>query len=149
MPRGEVAEEIAFELGQLRQVAEVASRLSAVAPEQRRPWDSAAAAKYITDLVLGLENLCKRRYAHLRKAPPSGPDSHSRVLDEFLQEPDLGARLPAAVAHRLKLYLRFRHRFFHGYGHEVKWEIAEEPLRLLPETVAALADVWEHWLTTR
>ena len=38
--------------------------------------------------------------------------------------------------------------FIHGYGHEVKWEVVEEPLRLLPDTIAAVADAWERWLAT-
>jgi hypothetical protein len=34
----------------------------------------------------------------------------------------------------------------HGYGHEINWEIIDEPLKLLPETVSLLADIWETWI---
>lgn len=146
MRKSELADQIACELGQLREVGRVAAQLAAVPPEERRPWDSAAAAKYIADFVLGIENLCKRRHLFLGTRPPEGPDSHTQTLNEFLDAEGPGGGLAPEVQHRLKLYLRFRHRFFHGYGHEVKWEVVEEPLRLLPDTIAAVADAWERWL---
>jgi len=36
--------------------------------------------------------------------------------------------------------------FAHGYGYEVSWEIVEEPLRMLPDTVALLTSTWRRWL---
>jgi len=142
-----LVEEVRHELQQLKQVADIAGRLAALPEAERRPWDSAAAAKFVADLVIGLENLCKRRYAYLKRAVPEGADSHSRILYEFLEESELGDALSEEVRERLKRYLRFRHRFFHGYGHEVDWQIVEEPLRSLPDTVAKLAEAWEFWLT--
>ena len=124
----------------------MAGMLAAVPVSERRPWDVAAAAKYVADLSLGLENLCKRRCHYLGLPVPEGRDSHSQVLRDFLSQPDLGGLLDAEVAQRLQKYLRFRHRFAHGYGHEVTWEVVEEPLRLLPSTVASLVSVWESWL---
>ena len=50
------------------------------------------------------------------------------------------------MAARLKKYLEFRHRFIHGYGFMVTWDMVAEPLRLLPETVERLAEVWTAWL---
>lgn len=124
------------------------NELISVPTEQRRPWDAAAAAKYVFDLALSLENLCKRRYLALGLPHPTGPDSHSRVLDDFLAEPNLGGELTGEESLRLKKYVRFRHRFAHGYGHEIDWPIVEEPLRLLPETVERLTEIWERWLET-
>jgi len=40
----------------------------------------------------------------------------------------------------------FRHRFVHGYGFMVTWDMVEEPLRQLPETVETLTTVWNAWL---
>jgi len=146
MNKDKLAEEVRLQLAQLRQVAGVAADLANLPVGQRRPWDAAAAAKYISDLTLGVENLCKRRCVHLGLPLPEGEDSHSRLLEGFLSDPELGGSLPSEIQQRLKKYLRFRHRFLHGYGHEVKWEIIEEPLRLLPETVNALQPVWNKWL---
>jgi uncharacterized protein YutE (UPF0331/DUF86 family) len=58
----------------------------------------------------------------------------------------LGDRISREVAERLKLYKDFRHRFVHGYGFEVSWELVEEPLTLLPDTVEELVRVWTSWL---
>jgi len=55
-----IREEIHFELEQLRQVADLASELSSVLPEQRRPWDVAAAAKIVADFSVGFGNMCRR-----------------------------------------------------------------------------------------
>jgi len=143
--KNRLAREIRYELDQLQRMAAVATDLSRIPPEDRRPWDAAAAAKYVADLFLGLENLCKCRYRYLGVRPPSGSESHGQTLQDFLEVTDLGGRLSAEEVLRLKKYLRFRHRFAHGYGHQVTWEMAEEPLRLLPETVNLLAAVWQNW----
>lgn len=139
--------EVTQELNQLRRVAEHAAELAKVPAEDRFPWHAAAAAKYIADLVSGLEILCKRRYRSSNLPVPEGEDSHARILEEFIATPELGANLTDEVKHRLRKYLRFRHRFVHGYGHEVLWDIVDEPLHLLPETIAILREVWLHWLT--
>lgn len=146
MTQPRIVREIEHELRQLERVAEIAICLSQVSESERQPWDSAAASKYISDVFLGLENLCKRRMRSLGKTVPVGADSHSALLNDFLQTENLGGQLSDDVKVRLKKYLRFRHRFSHGYGFEVSWEIAEEPLRLLPDTVAIIADVWRHWI---
>jgi uncharacterized protein YhdP len=146
MSNQRLREEIRYEIEQLRQVAEMAQQLSVLPAEERHPWDSAAAAKYVFDLVLGLENLWKSRCRALGETYPSGFDSHSQVLEGFLQESNLGGQLTKEESMRWKKYFRFRHRFAHGYGHEIHWEIVDEPLRYLPETVEKLAALWEEWL---
>lgn len=147
MKKDDLVREIRYELDQLKQMAEKAGALAQVPDQDRRPWDAAAAAKYATDLFLGLENLCKRRYRWLGSEMPDGPESHTRILQDFLNATELGGRLSPDLALRLKKYLRFRHRFFHGYGHEVSWDIVEEPLRLIPETVGIITDLWIQWLS--
>jgi hypothetical protein len=138
--------EVRLELKQLQRLASSAGELARVSESDRRPWDAAAAAKYISDLSAGLENLCKRRYVFLSIKSPAGPDSHARILGEFLAAPGLGDSIAPDLAARLKEYLRFRHRFIHGYGFTVSWEMVEGPLRELPETVDVLIAVWNSWL---
>lgn len=146
MDKERLALELGCEFDHLRTLAEQAEALAGVPEVERRPWDAAAAAKYVSDLWLGFENLCKRRYAYLRLAVPTGPDSHSRILADFLAEPQLGGGLKPETARNLKKYLAFRHRFMHGYGYEVDWSMLEEPLRLLPSTVKTLISLWQAWL---
>jgi hypothetical protein len=147
MKKERLAREIQYELGQLAQLASVVSELLAVPASDRKPWHAAAGAKYVADLFMGLENLCKRRYAFEGSTTPEGADSHKRIVEDFLQADGLGKQLSAEVSLRLKKYLRFRHRFVHGYGLELTWDMVEEPLRLLPQTVEVLTDIWAKWLS--
>ena len=59
------------ELNHLRRLADVAKRMLAVPPEGRHEWDAWAAAKCITDLWMGFENLCKRRLAAMGNEMPT------------------------------------------------------------------------------
>ncbi len=148
MDKAKVALEVQCELEHLRAIAEQAHRLSNMSEEGLREWEAVAAAKYVADVWLAVENLCKRRYAALGLPPPQGPDYHARILADFLAEPCLGGGVSAALALRLKKYLAFRHRFIHGYGQEIVWGMVEEPLRGIPDTVTHLARVWTTWLGT-
>jgi len=141
-----IREQIEFELDQLQGVASLAAQLSSMDENERRPWDAAAAAKIVADLPAGLENLCKRRMKYLEQEVPQGPQSHAEILRAFLEAEDFRDLFDGDFALRLKKYLRFRHRFIHGYGHQVDWEIVDEPLRLLPDTINRLTNIWQHWL---
>lgn len=148
MNKSAITEQVNWELQQLHRLAEVAHALQATPEEKRRPWDATAAAKYIADVFRGLENLCKRKSIFLDEPIPEGPDSHARILQEFLKSPGPGENITPEIAHRLRLYKSFRHRFIHGYGFELSWEAIEEPLRLLPETIEILCVAWQKWLDT-
>ena len=141
-----LAKEIQFDLDALRQTAELATQLLQHARQEQAPWLAAAAAKYIADVFMGVENLWKRRCRRLGQSVPDGPTSHYEALLAFLADPELGGRLPPDLEGRLGNYLRFRHRFVHGYGVGVAWAAVEEPLSLNPDTVAHLCRVWEQWL---
>lgn len=146
MDKARVALEIQCALDQLSALAEQAQRLASALEDERREWDAIAAAKYVADVWLALENICKRRYAAMDLPMPQGSDSHARILSDFLAEPRLGGTLSADLAVRLKKYLAFRHRFTHGYGQEITWRMVEEPLRQIPDTVSKLTQVWTTWL---
>lgn len=146
--KARLIEEVQYELEQLGRLAASAKELAATGESLDYPWAAAAAAKYVSDLFAGLENLCKRRYAFLRLPQPVGHDYHLRMLEDFLSTASLGQGLAPEMRSRLKEYLRFRHRFIHGYGFDVTWPMVEEPLLLLPDTVALLDRVWRSWLDT-
>ena len=146
MDSNRLAAEIRFEVDQLRRLAIAVNELLESIKCSPLPWHAAAGAKYVADLWMGIENLCKRRCVYLVLPIPSGVDSHNRLLEDFLAQPELGGKLSADIQHRLKKYKNFRHRFIHGYGFEVDWEKVNEPLRLLPETVELLSSLWLGWL---
>lgn len=140
--------EVEYELDQLAQLRQAAEELIQTVNRSSNPatWHAAAGAKYVADLWLGLENLCKRRYAFLGSSVPQGPDSHQRILTAFCTPPAPGAAWSLDMQSRWKKYLRFRHRTMHGYGFAVAWDNVAEPLRLLPETITALDQTWRLWL---
>jgi len=146
MDKSRLAIEIRFEIDQLRQLAITVNELLRSIKGSPLPWHAAAGAKYVADLWMGIENLCKRRCVYLGLQTPSGADSHSRLLDDFLAQPELGGKLSLDIQHRFKKYKNFRHRFVHGYGFEIEWGKVDEPLRLLPETVELLTALWLKWL---
>lgn len=146
MDRNRLEVEIRFELEQLRRLSTTVNGFLESIKNDHLPWHAAAGAKYVADLWIGIENLCKRRCVHLGLAVPSGADSHNRLLNDFLAQPELGGKLSSDIQYRLKKYKNFRHRFTHGYGFEVEWANVEEPLCLLPETVELLTSLWLKWL---
>ena len=146
MDKNRLTVEIRFEVDQLHRLAIAVNELLESINGRPLTWHAAAGAKYVSDLWMGIENLCKRRCVYLGLPIPSGADSHNLLLEEFLAQPELGGKLSADIQHRLKMYKNFRHRFVHGYGFEIDWEKVNEPLRLLPETVELISSLWLGWL---
>ena len=146
MDKNRLTVEIRFEVDQLHRLAIAVNELLESINGRPLPWHAAAGAKYVADLWMGIENLCKRRCVYLGLPIPSGADSHNLLLEEFFAQPELGGKLSADIQHRLKKYKNFRHRFVHGYGFEIDWEKVNEPLRLLPATVELLSSLWLGWL---
>jgi len=146
MDKERLALEIRFELEQLSRLADLVGEFQERIADDILPWHAAAGAKYVADLWNGIENICKRRRVHQKQPMPTGADWHQQLLDDFLAEPQLGGALSDEMKYRLKKYKSFRHRFVHGYGFEIDWKRVEEPLRLLPDTVSVLTDVWSSWL---
>jgi hypothetical protein len=147
MDKQRLERDVRLELGHLEKTAEAARDLCSNVGPNPSPLFSAAAAKYVADVFMGLENLWKRRCRYLKLPVPEGPASHRDTLAQFLDDPKLGKLLHPGVDEHLGRYLRFRHRFIHGYTYDVAWSIVEEPLALIPETVAELRRVWDNWLS--
>jgi hypothetical protein len=148
MNKRQLEQEVRLELGRLQRTADAADKLRSSAGLNPPPWYAAAAAKYVADVFMGLENLWKRRCRYLGQPAPEGSTSHRDTLTQFLDNPEFGGRLPGQMEERLGNYLRFRHRFVHGYGYDLTWSMVEEPLALIPETVQELRTVWGNWLAS-
>ena len=113
MKKTELSAEIRHELDCLGRVAQVAEALFREKRSDKSPWPAAAAAKYISDVFMGLENLWKRKCRYRGESYPEGATSHRDVLVAFLEDPSLGGHLTPESAEHLAGYLRFRHRFIH------------------------------------
>ncbi len=59
MDRARLTLEVQCEIEHLRTLAERAQKLSSIPANERREWDALAAAKYIADVWLAVENLCR------------------------------------------------------------------------------------------
>jgi len=107
MDKDRLATEIQFELEQLRRLATAVNQLLISIKGEPLPWHAAAGAKYVADIWMGIENLCKRRCSYLEIKAPSGADSHSRLLGDFFANPELGGKLSPDIQHRLKKIQEF------------------------------------------
>lgn len=138
--------ELNYEIERLKGLVPVIRKLIELTDEEKRPWDAVAAAKYISDFWMGFESLWKCRLRYHDESSPDGSESHAKVLNDLISEPELGTILTEDEILTLKKYLRFRHRFIHGYGNEISWELVEEPLKLLPITITLVERIWNNWI---
>jgi hypothetical protein len=146
MPPEDFKRDILFEIERLRALAAAARAAMQRPGLEKDAWDAAAAGKMISDLVGGLESLLKRKARADGKILPQGPDWHLVLLNGFLADPAFGYTWTESQKALWTRYLRFRHRFIHGYGHEMGWSMVREPLVELPAMAEALALVWENWV---
>lgn len=137
--------DIFFETNRLRQLASTAKAALSRPELKKDSWDAAAAGKLISDLIGGLESLLRKKSRAENTPMPQGPDWHLVMLNGFLEDPAFQSAWSESQKALLLRYLRFRHRFVHGYGHELSWEMVQEPLTDLPAIAEALAKAWEQW----
>ncbi len=142
----DVRRDILFETGRLRVLAEAARSALARPGLKKDSWDAAAAGKLISDLVSGLESLLKRKARAEGKPIPQGPAWHLELLTAFLADPVFNSAWTEPQKALWIRYLRFRHRFIHGYGHELGWDMVQEPFVGLPSMAESLAQAWENWV---
>lgn len=73
----------------------------------------------------GIENILKRVHKYLGIELPKGDDWHIVILDRFSENSsfDLPFKFSKELIILLTDYRRFRHYFFHGYSHNLNWEI--------------------------
>ncbi len=96
-----------------------------------------ALAAMLHSLYTGMEGVLKRIHRLRGGSAPRRDTWHSDLLLASSQSSGaLRAPVSPALALRLKEYLRFRHRFRQGYGHELNWELLR-PLVLGVEELLA------------
>jgi len=73
----------------------------------------------------GIENILKRVHKYLAIELPKGDDWHIVMLDRFSENSnyDIPFKFSKELIISLTDYRRFRHYFFHGYSHNLNWEI--------------------------
>jgi len=73
----------------------------------------------------GIENILKRIHKSYNIDIPRGDDWHILLINRFSKDSefDLPIKLSDELLLQLTDYRRFRHYFFHGYSHNLNWEI--------------------------
>lgn len=90
----------------------------------------------------GIENILKRILKHTSVELPKGSNWHIELLNMFSTDNyiknGLKLHIKEDLLAELSNYRRFRHYFFHGYSHNLNWEI-------IKDSVKDIADVFEDF----
>lgn len=83
---------------------------------------------FVAQFYNGIENILKRIHKYLRIDLPKGEDWHITLLDRF--SIGSGSKIPIKLSNdlieKLTDYRRFRHYLFHGYSHNLNWDILKD-----------------------
>ncbi len=74
----------------------------------------------------GVENILKRFLKFRKQAVPIGNDWHIKLLNMFSKKSESIFVFDEKLIQKLNDYRRFRHYFFHGYSHNLNWEILKD-----------------------
>jgi predicted nucleotidyltransferase len=116
--------EVELELSNLeRIVSKTQSALEQYRNQQPSDLQIAGIGKYVHDFYMGVERIFERIVVRLGSDLPAGGQWHMQLLEQM--EREVPGQRPAVIDRKLMLrlleYLRFRHRFQHVYGDELKW----------------------------
>ncbi|MCX7736372.1 MAG: hypothetical protein N2319_06630 [Candidatus Kapabacteria bacterium] len=79
---------------------------------------------FASQFYSGIENILKRIHKYYNAELPKGNNWHINLLDRFTgQNNFFNITFSAELIEKLHIYRRFRHYFFHGYSHNLNWEI--------------------------
>ena len=106
-------------------VAEVESLIEEVGNSTPTNVQKTALGGFASQFYNGIENIFKRIHKNYNIEIPRGDDWHISLLNRFSKDSaiDLSIKLSDELIQQLNDYRRFRHYFFHGYSHNLNWEI--------------------------
>lgn len=83
----------------------------------------------------GIENIFKRIHRYFNIEIPRGDDWHISLINRFSKDSEfaLPIKLSDELLQQLTDYRRFRHYFFHGYSHNLNWEILSNGVKDIRE----------------
>jgi hypothetical protein len=124
-PPQKLKEELQHELEKLEQtVQEISALHRDLDGEDPRIRERAAAAKFMEDVYMGIENVLKRIVKFRGEELPSGERWHVELFEKFCAP----ARSPfpeffdGRWIERTDSFRRFRHITHHGYARDLEWE---------------------------
>jgi hypothetical protein len=128
----QLRKEIQLELERMEEtVAEIDAlrrELGSQVPEMR---GRAAAAKFMEDLYMGIENVLKRIVKFQGEELPTGERWHVELFEQFCAPgtSSFPVFFEDRWVERTDSFRRFRHVTHHGYAHDLQWERMRAGLR--------------------
>ena len=139
--RSEVeAERAAVELV-LREIAALDAETGQDEPSAR---DRTAAAAFVAQCYMGVENVLKRLARHQQTAIPQGASWHIELLKAFRGP---GGMLDEGLFAELSLMRQFRHVVIHNYGFRLDWTQVKPMLSKVNGIMDAFFGAVEHHIS--
>jgi hypothetical protein len=123
-PLAALRQQVEDEFEDLRRLVTEIRELQAHTPTEPEFIGVYTGGKLLHDFYQGIERIFERVVVWLEGGMPQGADWYRRLW-RHLQEEVPGVRPPLLdkdLAKRLEVFLRFRHRFRHLYGHALEWD---------------------------
>ena len=147
-PKEKLKLQIEDEFANIERIVRAVDKFIAKAPKRPSEPRLAWVGKQLHDFYTAVERIFERIAVWLGEAMPSGERWHIEFLEQMQREEK--GRRPAVVddvlAARLLEYLKFRHRFRHTYGYELKWDKLRPLVEGLSETQMALREQVSNFL---
>ena len=132
-----IISQINFEIGQIDRLFETCAEiLDRMLDGKGNLADIMATASMLHSFYNGLENIWLAVAKRFDRSLPDGEEWHRQLLRQMAEGTVMRPRvISPELAHRLDMYLRFRHFFRHSYVFDLKWSA-------LQDKVVPLREVW-------
>lgn len=135
----QLIEEINIEIESISIItSDVEFLLNEVGNNQPNNIHKTALGGFVAQFYNGIENIFKRIHKHFNIELPKGEDWHIVLLNRFSKDSNLDFPIKFSndLIEKLTDLRRFRHYFFHGYSHNLNWEILKNGAKDMTEVLA-------------
>ena len=119
-------------------VTEIDNLITEVGNNMPTNVQKTALGGFVAQFYNGIENILKRIHKHFNIELPKGEDWHISLLDRFSTNTntEFPMKLSNDLIEKITDYRRFRHYFFHGYSHNLNWEILKNGVSDINEVLS-------------
>jgi hypothetical protein len=114
--------------------------------------DKAAAATFLSQCYMGIENILKRLLIFCGASVPSGHDWHISLIQLFRENRPVNSNVPILFDNNLYQEInglrRLRHVVMHSYGFTLDRDILREAAPRTDKVMAAFSKRLRHYLAT-
>jgi hypothetical protein len=119
-------DEIKIELSSMKIISkDIKTLIQEVGENQPTNIHKTALGGMAAQFYNGIENILKRILKYNKINLPTGENWHLDLIDKFSDESKeiLPLKFNEEMISKFNDYRRFRHYFFHGYSHNLNWDI--------------------------